>query len=145
MKAIAVILLAGFLTACATPMPPFTGTKGLNLNPYYVDITWSTTNICEVESLTEDPTPTTCTTPGMGICVERGDFIIWRSNSPSNAKYEIFFDPFFGARMKAGSNGIIVRPIDRNAPLAEYKYSIVREGCSPNLDNTYDPRIRIDP
>jgi len=142
MKVIAVVLLAGFLTACATSMPPFTGAKGLNLNPYIVDITWNTTDTCLVASLTEDPT--TCTLPGLGICVGRGDFIMWRSNSPSNAKYEIFFDPIFGARLKAGSNGIIVRPIDRNAPIAQYKYSIVRDGCAPNLANTYDPRIRID-
>ena len=143
MKAIAVVLLACFLTACATSMPPFTGAKGLNLNPYIVDITWNTTDTCKVASLTEDPT--TCLVPTTGICVHRGDFIIWRSNSPSNAKYEIFFDPIYGTRMKAGSNGIILRAIDRDAPIAEYKYSIVREGCSPNKDNTYDPRIRIDP
>lgn len=143
MKAIAVVLLACFLAACAISMPPFTGAKGLNPNPYIVDITWNTTDICKVASLTEDPT--TCTVPTAGLCVHRGDFILWKSNSPSNARYEIFFDPIYGARMKAGSNGLILRAIDRSAPIALYKYSIVREGCAPDLANTYDPRIRIDP
>ncbi|MDH3337039.1 MAG: hypothetical protein OEM85_14990 [Gammaproteobacteria bacterium] len=142
MKTIAVVMLAGLLAGCATPIPPFTGPKGLNLNPYTVDITWSATETCKVVLLEEEPT--TCIIPGIGLCVGRGDFIVWRSKSPPNVKYEIFFDPIYGARLKAGHNGIIVRPIDANAPIATYKYSIVREGCAPNLANTYDPHIRID-
>ena len=143
MKAIAVVLAAGLLTACVTPVPPFTGPKGLNLNPYIVDITWkSGADFCKVDTLTEEST--TCLGGGSVFCVGRDDFIIWRSNNPSDAEYEIFFDPIFSPRLKARRNGIIVRPIDKQAPLADYKYSIVREGCAPDLTNTYDPHIRVD-
>lgn len=142
MKIIAVVMCAGLFAGCVTPIPPFIGPKGLNPNPYVVDITWSTTEPCKVDSVTEDPTA--CLMAGADLCVGRGDFIVWVSNNPSDAKYEIFFDPIYGARLKAGRNGIIVRPIDATAPIATYKYSIVREGCAPDLANTYDPRIRVD-
>ena len=142
MKIIAVVILAGFLTACATPMPPFTGPKGLNLNPYVVDITWQTADPCKVDTVTEETT--TCVAAGTAFCVGRADFIIWRSNNPSNAKYEIFFDPIVGVPLKAGGNGVIVRMVNDKAPIADYKYSIVRDGCEPNWENTFDPRIRVD-
>ena len=142
MKSIAVVLLAGILAACATPMPPFTGPKGLKLNPYIVDITWKTTDPCKVDTVVEETT--TCVVAGTDFCVGRADFIVWRSNNPSDAKYEIHFDPIVGLPLKSGGNGIIVRPIDDNAPLAKYKYGIVRDGCSPDQANTFDPYIRVD-
>jgi len=142
MKAIAVVILAGFLMACTTPMPPLTGPKGLNLNPYIVDITWQTADPCKVDTVTEEAT--TCIVPSPKFCVGRADFIVWRSNNPSDAKYEIFFDPIVGVPLKAGGNGIIVRKVDKDAPIGDYKYSIVRKGCAANAANTFDPRIRVD-
>lgn len=142
MKVIAVLILAGILAACVTPAPPATGHGGLSLQSYTVTITWKTSDICQVDTVTEEST--TCVDGNPGFCVARTDFIIWQSDNPSNAKYEIYFDPIMGMPLKAGGNGRIVRQIDDNAPLAEYKYSIVRDGCTPNEQNTFDPRIRID-
>ncbi len=142
MKRLLIVMLAGILAACGPTMPAFTGVKGLNANPYILDITWDATDRCKVDSVTEDTT--TCVLPGTAFCVGRGDFIIWRSNNPSDAKYEIFFDPILGRPLKARRKGIVVRMIDAKAPIADYKYSIVRDGCSPNLENVYDPHIRVD-
>lgn len=142
MKKLVIVMLATLLAACGPTMPSFTGVKGLNPNPYILDIHWNATNRCKVDSVTEDTT--SCVLPGTAFCVGRSDFIIWRSNNPSDAKYEIFFDPIKGMPLKAGRHGIILRAIDANAPLADYKYSIVRDGCAPNLDNVYDPHIRVD-
>jgi hypothetical protein len=140
MKTLTVVILVAVLAACSS-LPPFTGAKGLSVNPYIVDINWNTTDTCKVASLTEDTT--TCVPPAPGLCVGRSDFIIWRSNNPSDAQFEIFFDPLFGPRLKSGRDGWVVRPIDDNAPIGDYKYSIVRKGCPPNKDNTFDPHIRI--
>ena len=149
MKTIAVVLLAaGFLTACDQPMPASTGSpastgpEGPTSNSYTVNIFWKDGSECEVDKV-EEPV-TTCTQGDSAFCVGRNDFITWQGNSPSNAKYEIFFDPIRGMPLKAGNDGSIKRPIDENAPLANYKYSIVRDGCPPNADNTFDPHIRVD-
>ncbi len=142
MNRLLIVMLAALLAACGPTMPSFTGVKGLSANPYIVDINWNSTNPCLVDSITEDTT--SCTLPGVGLCVGREDFIIWRSNNPSDAKYEIFFDPILNMPLKARRKGIIVRMIDRKAPIASYKYSIVRDGCAPDATNTYDPHIRID-
>jgi hypothetical protein len=138
MKAIAVVLLAIFLTAYATSMPASAGP----VEAYTVQIFWKTDKPCEVNKVEEEKT--TCKKDDSAFCVARNDFIIWQSNNPSNAKYEIYFDPIQGMPLKAGQNGKLVKQIDDNAPLADYKYSIVREGCAPDLANTYDPRIRVD-
>ncbi len=138
MKAIAVVLLAIFLTAYATFMPA----SGEIVEAYTVNIFWESPTSCKVAKVEEDDT--TCENKEPKFCVHRGDFIIWQSNEPSNVKYEIFFDPIQGMPLKAGNSGKIIKQIDRNAPLADYKYSIVRDGCDPNWENTFDPRIRID-
>lgn len=142
MKAIAVVILVGFLTASAALMSEPTGLKLLGWNSYAVDITWQTDKPCQVDTVTEETT--TCVNGKSGFCVGRTDFIIWRSNNPSNAKYDIYFDPIQGAPLKAGGSGRIVRQIDDNAPLAKYKYAIVRDGCTPDEANTFDPYIRVD-
>lgn len=143
MKVMIIVLMAGFLTACATPLPPFTGTKGLALNPYRVHIKWKNgVDECKVDTVTESGE--ICVGAPGPFCVGRADLIIWTSENPSDARYEIFFDPIFGARLRSNRNGLIVRPIDKKAPFANYKYSIVRKGCAPDLVNTYDPHIRID-
>ncbi len=145
MKRLLIIMLAALLAACGPTMPSFQGVKGLKPNPYIVDITWNSTNRCIVDSFVEEP-GRPCTNPGNGICLDRGDYIMWRSNNPSDAKYEIFFDPILNVPLKTRwwSKGIIRRAIDRRAPEAEYKYSIVRDGCDPNFANTYDPHIRVN-
>jgi len=142
MKVIAVVILAGFLAACATSMPPFTGVKGLNLNPYIVDITWQTADPCKVDTVVEETT--TCVAPFTDFCVGRADFIIWRSHNPSDAKYEIFFDPIKGVPLKSRRHGIVLAKVDDNAPFAKYKYGIVRDGCTPDVANTFDPYIRVN-
>ena len=140
MNKIVIVMLAGLMAACAAMPGP--GASGTSTDPYTVDIYWSTTDSCKVDKVVESAT--TCIGVTSDICVGRGDFIEWRSNDPSNAKYEIFFDPIQNAPLKAGGNGRIKKPMDANAPIATYKYSIVRDGCSPTLDNTYDPHIRVD-
>lgn len=142
MKLIAVVILTGFLAACVTHAPSATVPGGSSLKSYTVTITWMTSDICKVDKVTEQSTD--CVDDKPGFCVARTDFIIWQSNNPSNADYDIYFDPIRGMPLQARGNGRIVRQIDDNAPLAEYKYSIVRDGCTPNEENTFDPRIRID-
>lgn len=141
MRTLSVLAAAMLLSACAE-LPPFTGDKGLNLNPYIVDINWSTTNPCKVESVSEDTT--VCSGGESDFCVGRNDFVIWQSNNPSDAQFEIFFDPIDGPAFQAGGNGWVAKKIDKDAPIGLYKYSIVRKGCPPNQDNTFDPHIRID-
>jgi len=133
MKAIAIALLAGALVS---------GSQGLSLNGYTVTITWDSDDPCKVAEVAHEPT--NCLYKESQICVARTDFIIWQSINPPNAKYEIYFDPIMGQPLKSGGNGKIVRQIDDNAPLAEYKYSILRDGCPANEENTFDPRIRVD-
>lgn len=142
MKALAVVILAGFLTACDPPLPVSTGSDGPTGQTYTVNIFWKNDSDCKVDRV-EEP-DTTCKNDDPAFCVGRNDFIIWQSNDPSNAKYEIFFDPITGMPLKAGKEGRIRKRIDENAPFANYKYSIVRDGCSPNEDNTFDPHIRVD-
>ena len=144
MKVLTIALLSLILAGCKH-MPPFTGPKGLEANPYIVEIHWKTTPACEVDFITEDPAaPTTCLITGPGICIGRNDWVFWRSNNPSDADFEIFFDPIDGIPLKTIWDGIAFAPIDDDAPLGQYKYSIVREGCDPNIDNTFDPHIRVD-
>jgi len=158
MKAIAVVILAGLLTACEKPPTPVTGAEvldpGANVpdgKEYTVKITWHAEDRCIVKSLTEDSTK--CKEPkilglgpepGPAFCVGRTDFVIWQSDNPPNAVYEIFFDPFRGTPLKAEGNGRIKKRIEDKAPIADYKYSIVRDGCEPNKVNTKDPYIRVD-
>lgn len=142
MRILFAVAVALLLSACAE-LPPFTGDKGLRPNPYIVDINWSTTDPCKVDSVSEDTT--VCSGGGSDFCVGRDDFVIWRSNNPSDAPFEIFFDPIDGPAFTAGGSGWVAKKIDGKAPIGLYKYSIVRDGCPPNQDNTFDPHIRIDP
>ena len=129
------------LTACALKPPPFSGDEGLRLNPYKVVINFASPTSCIVTSV--DEFGGTCTGVASSFCVQRDDFIWWESN-PADIRYEIFFDPLFGARLRSTRRGFILRPVDKTAPYAEYKYSIVREGCDPDDINTFDPRMRVN-
>jgi len=154
MKTIAVVLLAGFLMACDKPAsapagsPAATGPNGPTPASYTVNIIWKDGSKCEVKKV-EEP-DTTCKKNNdsaendePALCVRPGDFIVWQSNKPSNAKFAIFFDPLKGGQVQTGS-GTIRKRIDDKAPEAYYKYSIVRDGCEPDDVNTFDPRIRVD-
>ncbi len=154
MKVIVVVLLAGFLTACDKPMPASTespaatGPNGRPPATYTVDIHWKDGSDCEVKEVRAPETDCEKNNDSVendepDFCVHPGDFIIWQSNEPSNAKFAIYFDPIKGGQVQTGS-GTIRKQIDDKAPEAYYKYSILRDGCDPDDVNTYDPRIRID-
>ena len=49
MNRVLMVMLAGLMVACTSTMPPFTGDKGLDKNPYIVDIYWSQTDACKVD------------------------------------------------------------------------------------------------
>ena len=158
MKAIAIVLLAGLLAACEKPPTPVTGAEGLDPGAnvpdpkeYTVKITWQADDRCKVASVTAETTeceepkkPGLGAEPGPAFCVGRTDFIIWQSNNPPNAEYRIFFDPFLGTPLKTNGNGRIKARVADKAPIADYKYSIVRDDCEPNEANTNDPYIRVD-
>jgi len=154
MKTIVIVLLAVLLTACDKPVsaptgsPAAAGHNGLKPASYTVNIFWKDGSECEVGKV-EEP-DTTCKKNNdsaendePALCVHPGDFIVWQSNEPSDAKFAIFFDPIRGGQVQTGS-GTIRRQIDDKAPEAYYKYSIVRDGCESNDVNTFDPRIRVD-
>jgi len=140
-RMIFVLTNLSLLTACALKPPPFSGVPGFRLNPYKIVINFASPTSCIVTSV--DETGAACSGGGAGFCVDRGDFVWWESN-PADIRYEIFFDPIFGARLKSTRHGYILRPVDNTAPVAEYKYSIVREGCAPDNTNTFDPRMRVN-
>jgi len=139
MVLVALPLIAFVLVGC-TNIPSFTGTKGEKANPYIVKINFDTADDCKVLSVDEETTPLSC---GSGFCLKRNEWVVWHSE-PAGIKYEIFFNPIVGVPLKSWRNGYLVRPIDRRAPEADYKYSIVRDGCKPNEMNTFDPHIRVN-
>jgi hypothetical protein len=141
LKITAVITILSLLTACALKRPPFTGTQGLNFNPHKVVINFTDADPCVITSV--DPIATSCVGGGGVFCVGRTEFIWWESN-PADIRYEIFFDPIYSPRLRASPNGFVLRPIDDRAPIGDYKYSIVREGCDPKKAYTFDPLIRVD-
>lgn len=113
---------------------------GSPANPWIVTVKFNPSDHCDITGTTPDPT--TCSS-GSGFCVERNHKIEWRSDPP-NTQYEIFFDPFRGRPYRAKTDGTLSMNIDPNAPIAEYKYSVLGLGCTPTEKNTHDPRIRID-
>ena len=99
-------------------------------------------NNCKVLGVTTAPTPCIGPAPPPGdICAGRNQWVQWESNPP-RVGYKIFFDPFKGPPDNA-NNGILKKKIDYRTPFADYKYSILGDGCNRDTD-TFDPRIRID-
>ena len=143
MRSTALALMAGLLSGCLAAAPPQPMFKGDQNNPYVVEIPWDTENSCKVNkgAFKEDPAGL-CPPPDSGLCLQRDKFIEWQSVNPADAKFEIFFDPLQPTPLKS-ANGKLKRKIDANAPIASYKYSIVRDGCDPTAENTFDPHIRI--
>lgn len=135
------LLAALTLLASCTSMPKFVGQKGLKENPYVLKINFNATNNCKIDSVKEDMT--ICNSRAGEFCVKRKQWIIWVSN-PADIQYRIFFDPMLDRPLRSNRKGFIVKPINENAPIAEYKYSIVRKGCKPDDVNTFDPHIRVN-
>lgn len=73
----------------------------------------------------------------------RGRRIVWQAvnaaGEPTRERFEIFFDPLRGSQLRARA-GRVGRPIDRTAPIAEYKYTVLGDRCS---DRPLDPVIRV--
>jgi len=114
--------------------------QGSIIKPWVVTIEFNPGNHCLITGTKRDPTK--CT-KGKGFCVKRAESIEWRSK-PENIGYELFFDPIQGQPLKSDGHGVLRRKIDPDAPIANYKYSIVGEGCAPDGTNTHDPHIRVD-
>lgn len=131
----AAMLSAAMLGACAGMEPVGSGDEN---DPYIITIKFSETP-CKVSSVSH--TLPNCKYSSQK-CVRRNDFLQWESD-PDGIKYEIYFDPLTGAPLVSNNNGILKRRIDADAPFAEYKYSIVKNGCNSATD-TYDPRFRVD-
>jgi len=110
-------------------------------NPWIVTIQFNPKDNCVVADTERDPT--ICLAKRSGFCVERKQKIVWRSD-PVGIKYELFFHPFLGQPFKSDANGVTRKTIKPDAPIANYKYSILAVGCVPNERNTYDPHIRVD-
>jgi hypothetical protein len=146
MRVIVSVVVLGFMAAC-TQKAEVAGDTQVSadnsaLATYVIGIRWSETDDCQVAELQLDPGVECDATPEK-ICVQRGDFIKWVSLEPPGTGFSIHFDPIQGMPLKAPT-GQIKRPIDDDAPIADYKYSIVKNGCDPNGDNTYDPHIRVE-
>ena len=77
------------------------------------------------------------------ITTSRGRTLIWQAKDQAgqntDVTFKIYFDPIQGATLRA-QNGRVSRPIDGNAPLVDYKYTIVSERCEAQPE---DPLIRV--
>lgn len=140
MRIILTALTVLLLSACA-PQSSMSLSKGKVNDPFVVEIYWSDTDTCIVRDVKEDKDGR-CSIFSSKLCLRREQHVEWRSMNPSNAAYEIYFDPIQGAPLQT-NNGRLKRKIDNDAPIADYKYSILRDGCDPTKVNTYDPHIRI--
>jgi hypothetical protein len=68
------------------------------------------------------------------VDVSHAQKIHWQS-TPANKDFSIHYDPFHGRPINSNNNGLAKSPpIDSNAPLVEYKYTITAVNCGSPLD-----------
>lgn len=140
----AILRLAGLalLTACAAT--PGTLGKGDSGNPWIVTINFMPGRNCEIVSVVAEPNECRLADPA-DICVKKEKHIQWNSN-PADKGFLIYFDPIATAPLKS-SSGKLKRPIDKTAPPAFYKYTIMGSNRECSMDNpahVKDPHIRVD-
>lgn len=139
----AILSIAGLalLTACGTPGTLEKGDPG---NPWIVTIKFKEGSSCEIDSVVAEPNACALPEPG-DICAKKEKHIKWISN-PAGTGFNIYFDPLVGTPLSA-PGGEKQKQLDKKAPPALYKYTIMGDSRACSMDNPahiYDPHIRVD-